>query len=214
MTAPINNHRPTRSIPRCLKLAYTAFVAVLVPVYWFEYGPANFLWGSDIALLVTLAALWLESRLLLSMMTIAILIPEQGWCADLLIRLTIGIDAIEFKGTQYMFETSIPLFVRSLSLFHVALPVVLLWCLYRLGYHQLGLLGQSLLSWIVLPVSYLVSNPVENINWVYGFGGTPQTMLPEPLYVLLLMVLFPLLIYLPSHLVMGRLFSVPRGHSS
>ncbi|WP_078460281.1 hypothetical protein [Solemya velum gill symbiont] len=111
MTAPINNHRPTRSIPRCLKLAYTAFVAVLVPVYWFEYGLANFLWGSDIALLVTLAALWLESRLLLSMMTIAILIPELGWCADLLIRLTIGIDAIEFKGTQYMFETSIPLLV-------------------------------------------------------------------------------------------------------
>jgi hypothetical protein len=30
-------------IPLWLKLAYTAFMAVLVPVYWWNYGPTNFL---------------------------------------------------------------------------------------------------------------------------------------------------------------------------
>jgi len=204
-------HRPADCIPRCLKLAYTAFIALLVPAYWLEYGPANFLWGCDIALLATLVGLWLESRLLLSMMALAALIPELGWSVDLLIRLTAGIDAIGVSGTRYMFDSSIPLFVRSLSLFHVALPMVLLWSLYRLGYHRRALLGQSLLAWIVLPVSYLASEPAANINWVYGFGNTPQTWLPGPLHVLLLMTLFPLVVYLPTHLVLGRLFPAPQG---
>lgn len=184
---------------------------MLVPAYLLEYGPSNFLWGSDIALLVTPAGLWLESRLLLSMMALAILIPELCWSLDLLIRLTAGIDAIGVRGTRYMFDASIPVFVRSLSLFHVALPVVLLWSLYRLGYHRRALLGQSLLAWVVFPVSYLVSDSAANINWVYGFGDTPQTWLPGPLYVLLLMALFPLVIYLPTHLVLRRLFAAPRG---
>ena len=34
---------PTPLIPRWLKLAYTAFMAVLIPVYWFNYGVTNFL---------------------------------------------------------------------------------------------------------------------------------------------------------------------------
>jgi len=38
-------------IPLGLKVVYTLFVCALVPIYWREYGPANFLWFSDIALL-------------------------------------------------------------------------------------------------------------------------------------------------------------------
>jgi len=32
-----------RRIPLAIKLAFTAFMAVLVPVYWNKYGPTNFL---------------------------------------------------------------------------------------------------------------------------------------------------------------------------
>lgn len=35
------------------KLAYTAFVAVLVPTYWHHYGTGNFLCFCDLALLIT-----------------------------------------------------------------------------------------------------------------------------------------------------------------
>ena len=196
-------------IPRGLKVVYTAFVAVLVPTYWLQYGPFNFLWGSDIALLLTLVGLWLESRLLLSMMAVAVLIPELGLCIDLLIRLTVGIDVIAFTGTRYMYNQDVPLFVRLLSLFHAALPVILLWSMHRLGYNRHALLGQSILAWIVLPVSYVLSDPVKNINWVYGFEKTAQTWMPEQLYVLLLMILIPLFLYLPTHLFLSHLFAEP-----
>ena len=34
-----------RRLPLGLKLAYTAFMAVLVPFYWKTYWPTNFLYG-------------------------------------------------------------------------------------------------------------------------------------------------------------------------
>ena len=37
-----------------LKVAYTAFMAVLIPVYWHYYGPTNFLYFCDVALILTL----------------------------------------------------------------------------------------------------------------------------------------------------------------
>ncbi|MFV0367317.1 MAG: hypothetical protein ACK5KM_02540, partial [Hyphomicrobiaceae bacterium] len=50
-------------IPTWLKLAYTAFMAVLIPVYWYHYGPSNFLYFCDVALFVTLVGIWRESPL-------------------------------------------------------------------------------------------------------------------------------------------------------
>ena len=57
-------------IPLWLKIGYTLMAAVIVPAYWRAYGPVNFLWFSDIALLAMAAALWLKSRLLASMMAV------------------------------------------------------------------------------------------------------------------------------------------------
>jgi len=44
------------------------------------------------------------------------------------------------------------------------------------------------------------------VNWVYGFGQNPQKMLPAPLFMILLMLLFPLIVYLPSHLLFTTMF--------
>ena len=60
-------------IPLWLKLVYTGFVVVTVPVYAVKYGFRNFLWFSDIGLLLTVPALWLESSLLASMMAVGLL---------------------------------------------------------------------------------------------------------------------------------------------
>jgi len=191
-------------IPLGLKVIYTVFVCALVPIYWRQYGAANFLWFSDIALLALVPALWLENALLVSMLAISVVFFEALWNGDFFFRLVTGKSLIGLSA--YMFDPKIPLFIRGLSSFHIVLPLLLLWALHRLGYDQRAFVWRTIVSMIVLPVSYLVSNPQENVNWVYGFGQNPQRILPAPLFVMLLMLLFPLVVYLPTHLLFIRIF--------
>jgi hypothetical protein len=181
-----------------IKIAYTLFLAVLVPVYWAHYGPRNFLWFSDIALLGAGAALWLENPLLASMMMLAVFLPECAWNLDFFGRLLTGHRM--FGMSAYMFECARPRFIRALSLFHVPLPVGLVWLVHRLGYDRRAWLGQSLLALVVLPVTYWLTDPAENVNWVHGLGA-PQRRLPPWLYLALLIVAFALVLYLPPHLL-------------
>lgn len=192
-----------------IKVIYTLFVALLVPLYWIEYGPKNFLWGSDIALFATLLAMWTENRLLASMMAVAALLPELLWTVDYFGRLIAGSEALPGLGTRYMFNPDTSLLVRGLSLFHIVLPILLVWMVYRLGYQRKALIYQTLLAWLVLFITYMVTDPSANINWVYGFGREPQTWMPGPLYLVLLMTCIPVFIYLPTHLVLGKLFTRP-----
>ena len=191
-------------IPFGLKIVYTLFVCALVPIYWRQYGPANFLWFSDIALLALVPALWLENGLLASTMAVAVVFFEALWNADFFFRLATGKSLIGLSA--YMFDSTIPLFIRSLSCFHIVLPLLLLWTVHRLGYDQRAFVGQTVVALLILPLSYLVSNPQENVNWVYGLGQKPQTTLPAPLFVILLMLLFPIIVYLPTHLLFARIF--------
>ena len=187
-------------IPLWIKIAYTLMVAVIVPVYLAYYGPANFLWFSDVALVVTGVALWLESPLLVSMMTVGVLLPELLWNVTLFTRLLTG---IRVSGlADYMFDTRIPKWIRTLSLFHVVLPVLMLWMLHRLGYDPRALPAQTALAWVILPLTYAVTKPEDNINWVYGPGARPQRQISPPLYLAFVLILFPLIVYVPTHLLL------------
>jgi len=90
-------------VPLWLKIVYTVFVVVLVPIYWRQYGPANFLWFSDIALFMTVAALWLENALLVSMAALSVLLLELVWNLDFWVRLLTGKSLIALSA--YMFDT-------------------------------------------------------------------------------------------------------------
>lgn len=192
------------TIPAALKIACTLFVAFTIPVYYRKYGPGNFLWFSDIALIGSVAALWLESSLLASILLVGTLIPEMIW----VIGFTAGLLAGKplFGLADYMFDADKPLWLRALSLFHLFLPPLLVWLVYRLGYDERAFALQCLLAWIVLPFSYLLTRPEENINWVRGLFGRPQQKIPPLLYLCLIMIGFPLLIYLPTHLLLQALF--------
>lgn len=185
------------TIPISIKLTYTIFVCVLVPIYWRHHGPANFLWFSDIALFVTLVALWLESSLLASMQAVSVVLLELVWTIDFLARLIFRVEVTAI--TKYMFKREIPLFVRGLSLFHLWLPPLLLWMVYRLGYDRRAWLAQTLLALVVLVVCYCFTDRSQNVNWVFGLWGKAQSRIPPALYVVLLSATFSVCIYLPSH---------------
>jgi hypothetical protein len=191
-------------IPLWIKLSYTAFAVVTVAVYAVKYPLSNFLWGSDIALIATVPALWLESSLLASMMLVGVLLPELVWNAAFFGRLLTGKRLVGL--TDYMFDPAKPLYLRAISLFHVFLPLLLLWMVARLGYDSDAFIGQTLLAWVVVPLTYRLADPkVENVNWVFGWTAEPQKLMPPLAYLGVVMVAFPAVIYLPTHLVLRAL---------
>lgn len=191
-------------IPLWIKISYTLFVAVTAAVYSVRYRLGNFLWFSDIALLVIVPALWLESSLLASAVAVGVLLPEVLWNVSFFAQLLTG---RRVSGlTDYMFETQRPRYLRALSLFHVVLPVLLLWMIHVFGYDPDAWMAMTALAWVVLPLSYFCTDPEENVNWVFGPGAKPQTWIPPLVYLVLLMIGFPVLIYLPTHWLLQRLF--------
>ena len=183
-------------IPLWLKLGYSAMVGLILPVYYVHYGPANFLWFSDIALIATAVALWTESRLLASMMAVAVLLPELLWNVSFFSRLLLRLRVSPLA--DYMFDPAIPLWIRALSLFHIPMPLVLVWMLFTLGYDARALVAQTALAWVVFLLTYALTDPRENINWVFG-PGVPQDRLNRNVYFGLLMIFFPLCVYVPTH---------------
>jgi hypothetical protein len=195
----------TNTIPLWLPVVYSLFLLVLVPVYWKHYGPANFLWFSDVALFSIGLVLWTESRLLLSMMAVGVLGLELIWNLDYFGRLLTRRTLLGLS--DYMFQSELSLFLRSLSLFHVLLPAIVIWLLSEWGYDTRALYFQTGLAWVILIMTYLFTDPKENINWVFGFGEGPQQKLPLRLYFLLVLLFFPIVVFIPSHLLLNWIFN-------
>ena len=154
------------TIPTELKYGYLGFVLILVPAYTWWYGLVNFLWFSNAALLLGLVGVWLESRRLLSMQLVSILLPELVWIA----AFTLGLlrsGAPPLGITDYMFDPAIPLFIRGLSLFHLLLPFLLLWLVWRLGYDPRAWRYWVPIGWGILIAAFLLSTPEQNVNFVY-----------------------------------------------
>jgi hypothetical protein len=191
-------------LPIWLKVSYTAFVAILIPVYIRQYGPGNFLWFSDLALFLGLAAIWLEHPLLASTQAIAVVVPESLWIIEFLLRITTGVRLVGL--TDYMFDASIPAFVRAISLFHVWLPVVLVWMVFRLGYDRRAIAVQIVLGSVLLVTTYFLTDPEANVNSVHRWGS-----LRGPWPLALSAITFPLAFYLPAHLVLRRMMLQARS---
>jgi len=193
-------------LPMTLKVAYSLFMAVLIPFYWATYGPTNFLYFCDVAIILTLVAVWRESRTLVSMAAVGILIPQIVWVAD----FTATFFGFPLLGmTEYMFRESIPLFARGLSAFHGWIPFLLLYLIYKLGYNKSALLYWTFLAWCLMAISYYwlpapgdaLANPniPVNVNYVFGLEETKaQSMMSADSYFFLLLLVMPIVIYWPT----------------
>ncbi|MDZ7788634.1 MAG: hypothetical protein U5K73_11035 [Halofilum sp. (in: g-proteobacteria)] len=194
-------------VPLWLAVIWTVAVAGILAVYWIRYGPANYLWFSDIALIGTVPALWLESSLLASTMLVGTLLPELLWNTSLLSRLLIG---VRITGiVDYMFEPERPLHLKIISLFHIPLPLLLLWLVWALGYDPRAPVFMTAIAWTVLPLTRAITDPHRNVNWVHGPGGegVRQTTLHPLAYLALLMTALPVAVYLPTHVLLLYLFA-------
>ncbi len=201
-------------IPLLVKILYTAFVAVLVPYYWHAYGPTNFLYFCDTALLLTVVALWREDALLASACAVGILIPQAVWVVDFLGGI---FGAAPIGMTAYMFNPKLSLFTRGLSFFHFWLPFVLVWMVWKLGYDKRALPFWTVLAWALMLVGYFflpappapLGNPniPVNVNYVFGLGDDkPQTWMPPLAWLLVMLAGLPALVYVPTHWLLKKFF--------
>jgi hypothetical protein len=207
-------------VPLGIKLAYTAFVMVLVPVYLHYYGPTNFLYFCDIALILTLIAIWPENALLISMCAVGIVIPQAIWVADFLVNL----GGFSLTGmTDYMFQSNHSLFLRLLSLFHGWMPFLLLYLVWRIGYDRRALWPWTGLFWAVMPVCFFLMPPPTsdpgltpvNINYVWGMRDTAaQTMLPAWIWLASLMIGVPLFVFIPTHFILSLIMPSASGREA
>lgn len=209
-------------LPLGLKLVYTAFLVVLIPVYWWNYGPTNFLYFCDVAFLLTLIGIWRERSLPISMAAVGILAPQALWVVD----FVFGICGGQLTGmTDYMFNHDRSLFLRGLSLFHGWLPFLLVYLVWRLGYDCKAFKCWTILAWMLIFVCYflmpgprddaaMISTPV-NINYVHGMSDTAaQTWMPPIAWLVCLLAGLPLLIYFPTHLVLRWCFARDERHQT
>jgi hypothetical protein len=197
-------------IPLWFKLIYTAFMAVLVPVYWHYYGPTNFLYFCDVALILTLVGIWIESPLLLSMCAIGITVPQIVWVLDFA-GTAVGLPLNNM--TAYMFETHRSLFLRGLSLFHGWLPFLLLYLIWKVGYDRRAFLHWAALAWVLILICFFFMPPPNpnagltpvNINYVWGLNDAePQTWMHPYVWVIGMMLLMPVICFAPVHFVLAR----------
>ena len=197
-------------VPLVVKLVYTAFMVVLLPVYWHSYGPTNFLYFCDVALILTLMAIWRENALLVSMCAVGILVPQLVWVADFLAHAA----GASLTGMAvYMFDADHSLFLRALSLFHGWLPFLLLYLVWRIGYDRRAFWAWTGLAWTLLLICFFVMpGPMANaglmpvnINYVWGMhDDAPQTWVAPYVWLGGLLFGLPLLAFAPTHLVLMR----------
>jgi hypothetical protein len=180
-------------IPLAAKLAYTAWVAVWMPLYWRENGPSNFLWICDFANFAILYAIWRESALVASSQLSGILFIQALWALDFFGRLFAGVHPI--GGTEYMFDAAQPLWLRSLSLFHLWSVPLALWLVRRLGHDERGWRLQTGFAALLFPAGVLFGSPEQNLNWMYAPFGVEQTLMPPLVFAVVAVPIAAVLLF-------------------
>jgi hypothetical protein len=195
-----------RDLPLWVKIVATLWVAVWFFAYAIYYPWSNFLHLSDIAIFLSAIGLWTSSPLLLSSQAVSILIGHTVWVIDILWTVLFGRHLI--GGTAYMWDRHYPLWVRLMSLYHFALPVLLVWAVARLGYDRRALKLQTAIGAAGV-LAGRFCGAADNINFAFRDPLFHRSWGPAPVQLLVIFGGMVLLVYLPTHVLLAKLFRAP-----
>lgn len=201
LASPLPSAR--RNIPLWVKIAAAVWVAAWLPIYAVYYGWPNFLHLSDIAIVLTAIGLWTSSELLISSQAVSVLLGETLWCVDVLWTVASGHKLI--GGIGYMWDRQYPLWLRLMSLYHCVLPVLLIWAVARLGYDRRALKLQMGIGAAALMGARLWGRK-NNINFAFRDPIFNRVWGPAPLHLAVMFAGMILLVYLPTHWLLGYFF--------
>jgi hypothetical protein len=205
--SPLALSRP--GVPVFPRLRWLALVwlAVYLPAYTINYGLANFLFLCNIAAGLTCVGLWRGGALPLSAAALSSLVIDPAWTLDFAWRLLAGRHLI--GGTEYMWDPRFPLFTRLLSLYHVALPGLLLYALRRTGYDRRAYPLQSLIA-VVAVVAGRLAGPQANINAAFVDPLLKRSFEPAALHVAVIAGGLVLVVYPLTAALLSRAYPAPR----
>ncbi|MCL4523258.1 MAG: hypothetical protein M1451_05020 [Acidobacteria bacterium] len=176
-------------------------LAVWFPTYAVVWGFGNFVQLCDLGVLLTVAGIWTGSALLLSSQAVGAIVINSIWVLDVVSRLVTNHHLI--GGTEYMWDARYPLWVRLLSLYHIAVPVLAVWAVRRKGYDPRGFLLQSALAIPVLIVSRLL-DPAKNVNFAHVDPILRISFQPAPLHLAIILFCLIAVLYWPTHRILLR----------
>jgi hypothetical protein len=177
------------------------WLAVWVPTYAMQWGWSNFTYLCDVAVILTCVGLWFGNSLLLSSQAVGAIIINLIWVLDVAWRAAFGRHLL--GGTEYMWDAQYPLWIRSLSFFHLAWPVLMLWAVRRVGYDPRGFEFQAALSIPVMVAAYF-ANPAKNINFSHHDPVFGWTWGPAPVHMAVMLAFLIAVIYWPTHQFLVR----------
>jgi hypothetical protein len=184
---------------------WVALIWMLVwfPLYTWFWGWQNMMHLCDVSVVLACLGLWFRQSLLVSSQ--ALLEPLVGvlWSLDVLWRIATGHHLI--GGTEYMWDSHYPLWLRLLSCFHIALPIVLLWSLEVLGYDRRALPVQTVITGIVLVFSRFLS-PQLNMNYAFQDPLLHRGWGSAPVHLAIILAGSIAIFFWPTHLILLRAF--------
>jgi hypothetical protein len=181
-------------------------MAVWLPAYFRVWGWPNLLHLCDMAVILSFLGIWLANPLLLSSQAVNSLAACVFWITDIGWRLATGRFLV--GGTDYMWDSRYPLWVRLLSTFHIGLPLVLLWTLRKIGYDKRALWLQAAIAAVLLIAGRLLSSDL-NMNYAYRDPVLHRAWGPSPVHLAFIFVVLIAAVYWPTHLLLAWLFPAP-----
>jgi hypothetical protein len=207
---PTPPHNPPK-LPLSIRWGALLWLAFWLVVYWRSWGPLNFLHVCDIAEILACIGFAANNALLISSQAVASLFVDAAWAFD---AGSTALTGHHFaSGIGYLFDPSHALWVRLLSLFHLVLPVLLVWAVHRLGYDRRGFLLQL---GIALP-AFIASRfgpAAQNINYAFADPFFNRSWGPAPVHILVIFLFMLVVVYLPAHLILKRFFPPPASRSA
>jgi hypothetical protein len=186
-----------------LKWVGLLWIVVWLPAYVRVWGWMNLVHLCDIAVILGFAGLWLGSSLLISSQAVSSFAPGIFWALDVGWRLTTGKYLV--GGTDYMWDTRYPLWVRLLSSFHIGLPVAMFWALRKVGYDRRALALQAAIAAALFILARFL--PAElNVNYVFRDPLFHRAWGPAPIHLAVVYFGALALLYWPTHFLLRWLF--------
>ncbi|HXW18349.1 MAG TPA: hypothetical protein VEJ39_08590 [Candidatus Acidoferrales bacterium] len=202
-----NRALPLYPLPAWARWAAGIWLVIWVPTYWHVWGPSSFFFLCDLAVLLACVGIVTGNALLISSQAVSSLVVDTAWLIDIVWKLLFGWHLI--GGTEYFFDSHYPLAVRLMSMFHVALPFVLLMSLRRTGYDPRALRLQSAIA-VAAMIASRLAGPQKNINFAFTDPFFRRSWGPAPIHLAVILAPLIVLIYVPTHFALKHFFRPPQ----